>query len=143
MKKKYLLITICTLTISVFSSDTKNEISNLGTMLLIHKTPTCGCCKEWVKHVKENGFNVHTQDHQSLLEIKNKHNINPEYRSCHTAVSSDGYVFEAPFQASQLGIHLVAHANGVVAVENDRVLICGILSSPVRILKNTRIKPRR
>ena len=94
MKKKYLLITICTLTISVFSSDTKNEISNLGTMLLIHKTPTCGCCKEWVKHVKENGFNAHTQDHQSLLEIKNKHNINPEYRSCHTAVSSDGYVFE-------------------------------------------------
>jgi hypothetical protein len=63
-------------------------------MLLIHKTPTCGCCKEWVKHVKENGFNVHTQDHQSLLGIKNKHNINPEYRSCHTAVSSDGYVFE-------------------------------------------------
>ena len=55
MKKKYLLITICTLSISVFSSDTKNEISNLGTMLLIHKTPTCGCCKEWVKHVKENG----------------------------------------------------------------------------------------
>ena len=94
MKKKYLLITICTLTISVFSSDTKNEISNLGTMLLIHKTSTCGCCKEWVKHVKENGFNVHTQDHQRLLGIKNKHNINPEYRSCHTAVSSDGYVFE-------------------------------------------------
>ena len=86
MKKKYLLITICTLSISVFSSDTKNEISNLGTMLLIHKTPTCGCCKEWVKHVKENGFNVHTQDHQSLLGIKNKHNINPEYRSCHTTV---------------------------------------------------------
>ena len=77
MKKKYLLITICTLTISVFSSDTKNEISNLGTMLLIHKTPTCGCCKEWVKHVKENGFNAHIQDHQSLLEIKKNITLTP------------------------------------------------------------------
>ena len=38
-------------------------------MLLTHKTPTCGCCKEWVKHAKEKGFNVHTQDHQNLEDI--------------------------------------------------------------------------
>ena len=48
---------------SIADTDTK-------TMLLTHKTPTCGCCKEWVKHAKEKGFNVLTQDHQNLEDIK-------------------------------------------------------------------------
>ena len=34
------------------------------------------------------------QDHQNLNDIKDMHNIKPEYRSCHTAVSSDGFIFE-------------------------------------------------
>ena len=29
-----------------------------------------------------------------MQEIKEKYNIKPEYRSCHTAVSEDGYIFE-------------------------------------------------
>ena len=29
-----------------------------------------------------------------MQEIKEKYNIKPAYRSCHTAVSEDGYIFE-------------------------------------------------
>jgi hypothetical protein len=47
-----------------------------------------------MKHLKENGFNTNPQDHQNLNNIKDMHNIKPEYRSCHTAVSSDGFIFE-------------------------------------------------
>ena len=28
------------------------------------------------------------------MKIKEKYNIEPQYRSCHTAVSSDGFIFE-------------------------------------------------
>lgn len=62
--------------------------------LLVHKTPTCGCCKKWIKHLKSNGFSTSIKDHQSLEAIKEKFDIKQEYRSCHTAVSEDGYIFE-------------------------------------------------
>tara|TARA_Y100001970_G_scaffold161228_1_gene197208 strand:+ start:5883 stop:6356 length:474 start_codon:yes stop_codon:yes gene_type:complete len=62
--------------------------------LLVHKTSTCGCCKEWIKHLESNGFSPATRNHQSLQEVKEKYKIEPEYRSCHTAVSEDGYIFE-------------------------------------------------
>ena len=48
----------------------------------------------WMKHLEENGFNPYPQDHQNLQEIKDMYNIDQKYRSCHTAVSSDGFVFE-------------------------------------------------
>ena len=91
IKRIYIIIFSLLITLNLAALD-QNDVKN--TMLLVHKTPTCGCCKEWVKHAKENGFRTYTQDHQSLEEIKNKYIINPEYRSCHTTVSSDGYVFE-------------------------------------------------
>ena len=62
--------------------------------LLVHKTPTCGCCKMWIKHLEENGFSAAIEDHKNLQEIKEKYNIKPNYRSCHTGVSKEGYIFE-------------------------------------------------
>ena len=94
MNKKNFLIIICSLTFSVFSSGVINENFSSESTLIVHKTPTCGCCKKWIKHLKENGFNTNPQDHQNLNDIKDMHNIEPQYRSCHTAVSSDGFIFE-------------------------------------------------
>ena len=94
MNKKKFFVIICSLTFSVFSSGVINENFSSESTLVVHKTPTCGCCKKWMKHLKENGFNIDPQDHQNLNGIKDMHNIKPEYRSCHTAVSSDGFIFE-------------------------------------------------
>ena len=68
--------------------------SNSEQILLVHKTPTCGCCKMWMKHAEENGLTVYGQDHENLMKIKEKYNIEPQYRSCHTTVSSEGFIFE-------------------------------------------------
>ena len=94
MNKKKFFVIICSLTFSVFSSGVIDENFSSESTLVVHKTPTCGCCKKWMKHLKENGFNTDPQDHQNLNGIKDMHNIKPEYRSCHTAVSSDGFIFE-------------------------------------------------
>ena len=94
MNKKKFFIIICTLTFSVFSSGVINENLSSESILVVHKTPTCGCCKKWMKHLEENDLNLSSQDHQNLNDIKDMHNIEPEYRSCHTAVSSDGFIFE-------------------------------------------------
>ena len=48
----------------------------------------------WIKHLEENGFSAAIEDHKNLQEIKEKYNIKTNYRSCHTGVSKEGYIFE-------------------------------------------------
>ena len=78
----------------VGASEISKQTSESNFELLVHKTPTCGCCKMWVKHMEENGFTINAKDHKSLVKIKEELKIEPEYRSCHTGVSSQGYFFE-------------------------------------------------
>ena len=94
MNKKYLILLFFSLSFSTLSFSENIDITGKGLMLLVHKTPTCGCCKMWMKHVEKNGFTAYGQDHQNLMKIKEQYNIEPQYRSCHTAVSSDGFIFE-------------------------------------------------
>jgi len=80
--------------ISLSSSEQEYLSSQNNFSLLIHKTPTCGCCKKWVKHLEANSFATMIKDHQNLQKVKEQHSIKPKYQSCHTAISQDGYVFE-------------------------------------------------
>ena len=94
MNKIYLCFLLFLLTSLVGASDMGKQHSVSNFELLVHKTPTCGCCKMWVNHMEENGFTINTKDHQSLVKIKEELKIEPEHRSCHTGVSSQGYFFE-------------------------------------------------
>jgi len=67
--------------------------------LLVYKSPTCGCCADWVKHMNEAGFTSEVKHPEHLLEVKRSWNIGPEFQSCHTAVSREGYVFEGHIPA--------------------------------------------
>lgn len=63
--------------------------------LVVHKSPTCGCCGKWIDHMEENGFAVTPVDVADLGQVKREHDIWPAYRSCHTAVGEQtGYIFE-------------------------------------------------
>ncbi|GAB2887946.1 DUF411 domain-containing protein [Microbulbifer echini] len=62
--------------------------------LTTYKSATCGCCKVWVDHARDNGFDVVAKDVDDLNGVKKQHRIEPRYQSCHTSVSREGYVFE-------------------------------------------------
>ena len=94
MSKKYIGLILFLMAVSTESSDLNIKVMDSSMELLVHKTPTCGCCKMWVEHMENNGFTINTQDHQSLMRIKDMLKIEPQFRSCHTAISSDGYFFE-------------------------------------------------
>ena len=102
MKKTYLTILIFTFSMSAFSSEAFNQIVNNEDTLLVHKTPTCGCCKKWIVHLEEDGLNIDTKDLQNLDDIKNMYGIKPQYRSCHTAVSPNGCIFEGHIPSKHL-----------------------------------------
>ncbi|MDX1741691.1 MAG: DUF411 domain-containing protein, partial [Rhodothermales bacterium] len=61
--------------------------------ITVYKTPTCGFCGKWVDHLKSAGYDVKTQDLNSLAEIKDTHGIPAGLRTCHTGII-DGYVVE-------------------------------------------------
>jgi len=61
--------------------------------MTVYKTPTCGCCAQWVEHMKKAGFKVQVQDMDDLTEIKQASGVPIPIRTCHTAVVG-GYVIE-------------------------------------------------
>ena len=53
--------------------------------IMVYKSPTCGCCKKWVKHLENEGFNVTSKNMRNMDPIKNEVGIKRQYQSCHTA----------------------------------------------------------
>ena len=68
----------------------------------VHKTATCGCCGEWIKHLEKSGFSVKYSNHEDLDSIKAQFGIENNYQSCHTGVSMDGFVFEGHVPAKHI-----------------------------------------
>ncbi len=61
--------------------------------IMVYKSPTCGCCKGWIAHMRKNGHSVKIQDLEDLDIIKKMAGIPELFQSCHTAMV-DGYVVE-------------------------------------------------
>ena len=91
---KFFNFTFIIFSISLSSFEQEYTSAQNKFSLLVHKTPTCGCCKKWVKHLEDNSFSTMIKDHQNLQKIKTQYSIKPKYQSCHTAVSKEGYIFE-------------------------------------------------
>lgn len=64
-----------------------------ATTVNVWKTPSCGCCKDWVSYLQANGLNVVVHDVDDTSAIRQKNGIPAEYGSCHTAVV-EGYALE-------------------------------------------------
>lgn len=70
--------------------------------LQVYKSPTCGCCGEWIEHVQHHGFTTAVHHPDDLDVVKREQGIEPGVQSCHTAVSTGGYVFEGHVPARDI-----------------------------------------
>jgi hypothetical protein len=61
--------------------------------ITVYKSPSCGCCGEWVKYMQGQGFETDVREMNDLTEIKRSFGVPAKLESCHTAFIS-GYVFE-------------------------------------------------
>jgi hypothetical protein len=61
--------------------------------ITVYKSPSCGCCKEWVKHVTAAGFAVKVIDMDDLAMIKSANGVPAALESCHTGLVG-AYVVE-------------------------------------------------
>lgn len=62
--------------------------------LNVYKEPTCGCCVGWIDHMDENGYSSTVHHPANLNSVKAQLGLQPEWVSCHTAVTDEGFVFE-------------------------------------------------
>ena len=66
----------------------------------VWKSPTCGCCNDWIKHLQANGFQVKAID-KGNSAIRKELGMPLRYGSCHTA-KVDGYVIEGHVPAKEI-----------------------------------------
>jgi hypothetical protein len=64
-----------------------------GPPITVYKSASCGCCEKWVRHLRENGFDVRTVNRNDLENIKAEHGVTETLAACHTGLI-DGYVVE-------------------------------------------------
>jgi hypothetical protein len=54
-------------------------------VMTIYKDPNCGCCEQWVDHVKQAGFKVTVRDTSDMATVKASLGVPDALGSCHTA----------------------------------------------------------
>ncbi len=63
------------------------------TTITVYKTPTCGCCRKWLDHLRANGFTVVSHDVPDTGVIRARYGVPDALASCHTGLVGD-YVVE-------------------------------------------------
>ena len=60
--------------------------------VVLYKTPTCGCCNDWVDHLRDAGLDVAVVNVESTQDVRAQAGVPNRLGSCHTAVVGDYFV---------------------------------------------------
>ncbi len=69
-------------------------------VLQVWKDPNCGCCQDWVDHLKADGFVVQVFDTGNTA-VRRRLGLPDRYGSCHTGLVG-GYVIEGHVNAREI-----------------------------------------
>ncbi len=70
-------------------------------LVTVYKEPACGCCGEWVKHMRASGFRVETREVADVTPVRRKFGVPDGLSSCHTAIVG-GYAIEGHVPAADI-----------------------------------------
>lgn len=95
------ILSVISLMLVVALGASCTQVPTETTEVIVYKSVTCGCCKEWIRHLKTNGFAVKAYDVQDLAQVKRQNGVSPQLGSCHTARVGD-YVIEGHVPAQDI-----------------------------------------
>ena len=102
MSSIYKFFSLAAIAALVACSDKPAEVTQQADNFVeVWKTPTCGCCAEWVDHLKENGFTVKVNDVSNTDSFRAALGMPQEYGSCHSA-RVGGYAVEGHVPADDI-----------------------------------------
>lgn len=58
----------------------------------VHRDANCGCCKDWISHLQDNGFTVNDHVETDMRAVKQQLGVPPRLASCHTGVIDGKFV---------------------------------------------------
>lgn len=67
----------------------------------VYKSATCGCCTQWIEHLRANGFEVKAQNVPNTAAYRARFGIPAALGSCHTATIG-GYALEGHVPAREI-----------------------------------------
>jgi hypothetical protein len=82
--KKMLMLTVLSLPLPALAA---------GIPAKLYKNPNCGCCEEYAKYLRENGFEVEVIATHDMPMIKEEHKVPAKLEGCHTTMIGP-YVLE-------------------------------------------------
>lgn len=71
------------------------------TAIEVYKSPYCGCCTDWIKHLRHSGFSVRAHDVRDASAYRAKFGVPEQLGSCHTAMAG-GYAIEGHVPAREI-----------------------------------------
>lgn len=69
--------------------------------ITVYKSPSCGCCKRWIAHLEDAGFEVEAVDSDDMNAVKQRFGVPRSMTSCHTA-RVGGYTIEGHVPADEI-----------------------------------------
>jgi hypothetical protein len=70
-------------------------------LVVVHKSPTCGCCSKWEDHLRASGYTVDSRLSDDMPAVKAEAGVPSKLASCHTATIG-GYVVEGHVPADAI-----------------------------------------
>ena len=67
----------------------------------VWRSPSCGCCEQWVKHLQRSGFRTKVNSMEDTASVRRAVGIPQPLASCHTAKVA-GYAIEGHVPAKDI-----------------------------------------
>lgn len=106
LSRPLFVLLACLLPLASFAAET----------LVVHKSPTCGCCEVWLDQLSEQGYDFTISHPADLNAVKARHGIAPQHQSCHTVVSEQGFVFEGHIPGALISRFLAEPPQGAIGL---------------------------
>jgi hypothetical protein len=73
--------------------------------VMVYAGLECGCCGQWVAHLRASGFQVEVKLTEDVSSVKRDFGVPPALHSCHTAIVA-GYLIEGHVPAEDIKLLL-------------------------------------
>ena len=88
----------------------RESVVAAGPVITVTKDPNCGCCGDWIEHLRQAGFMVEVRDVPHVNRVKARLGVPADLVACHTAEVA-GYVIEGHVPASAVRRFLAEKPN--------------------------------
>ena len=83
------------------ASATRAAEAARGRTIVVHKSPSCGCCGAWTAYMRRHGFEIVVRNTEDIDGVKRAFGVPENLGACHTAVVG-GYVVEGHVPAASV-----------------------------------------